>query len=45
MNDQEVVLILTLVKMEYFERIGEGSVWSDEYLAGGRKMEKTQIVA
>ncbi|CZR57841.1 uncharacterized protein PAC_07730 [Phialocephala subalpina] len=32
-------------KMEYFEREGEGSVWSDEYLAGGRKMEKTQVVS
>jgi hypothetical protein len=26
------------VKMEYFER--EGSVWSEEYLAGGKRMEK-----
>ena len=29
-----------LVHMEYFEREGEGSVWSDAYLAGGKKMDK-----
>lgn len=29
------------IKMEYYEREGEGSGWSEEYLAGGRKMEKT----
>jgi hypothetical protein len=26
--------------MEYFEREGEGSVYSEEYLAGGRMIEK-----
>ena len=36
---------MTVVQMEYFQREGEGSVWSDEYLAGGRQMEKKQIVA
>lgn len=34
-----------VVQMEYFEREGEGFAWSDEYLAGGTKMEKTQVVA
>jgi len=29
-----------LVHMEYFEREGEGSVWSDDYLVSGKKMEK-----
>jgi hypothetical protein len=29
--------------MEYFEREGEGSVYSEEYLAGGRMMEKEKI--
>ncbi|KAF8860973.1 hypothetical protein BDZ45DRAFT_800429 [Acephala macrosclerotiorum] len=38
-------LLVEEAKMEYFEREGEGSIWSDEYLAGGRKMEKTQVVA
>jgi hypothetical protein len=40
-----VLLIVCVVKMEYFEREGEGSVWSDGYLAGGRRMEKLQVVA
>ncbi|KAE8448680.1 hypothetical protein EG329_008895 [Mollisiaceae sp. DMI_Dod_QoI] len=33
------------IKMEYYEREGEGSFWSNEYLAGGTKMEKTQVIA
>jgi hypothetical protein len=33
-----------IVQIEYFEREGEGSVYSDEYLAGARKMEKKQVV-
>ncbi|TVY88103.1 hypothetical protein LAWI1_G006795 [Lachnellula willkommii] len=28
------------IHIEYFEREEEGIVWSDEYLAGGQKMEK-----
>ncbi len=30
--------------MEYFEREGEGSAWSDTYLAGGLKIDKLDIV-
>jgi len=28
------------IHMEYFEREGEGSVWSDDYLVSGKKKEK-----
>jgi hypothetical protein len=35
--------MVSIVQIEYFEREGEGSVYSDEYLAGGRKMEKKEV--
>jgi hypothetical protein len=28
-----------LVKIEYFERLGEGSIFREGYLGGGKKMD------
>ncbi|KAG4435184.1 hypothetical protein IFR05_009323 [Cadophora sp. M221] len=33
------------IRIEYFEREGEGCAWSDEYLVGGNRMEKDEVVA
>jgi len=33
------------IQIEYFQREGEGCSWSDEYLAGGKRMEKDEVVA
>ncbi|KAH7383127.1 hypothetical protein BKA64DRAFT_178321 [Cadophora sp. MPI-SDFR-AT-0126] len=32
------------IQIEYFEREGEGFSWSDEYLIGGKRMEKDEVV-